>query len=69
MMLYGFGDPTGNMGGLSYVKKPLKARGEKDNKMNRLPEKKPMVMGTEADLRKLKVQGTREILLKLGSSV
>ena len=32
MMLYGFGDPTGGMGGLSYVKKPLKARGEKDPK-------------------------------------
>lgn len=30
MMLYGFGDPTNGHGGLSYVKKPLKARGEKE---------------------------------------
>lgn len=40
-MLYGFGDPTGGMGGLSYVKRPLKARGEKDSKNPALIEKKP----------------------------
>lgn len=40
MILYGFGDSTGGMGGLSYVKKQLKARGEKDNKTI-APEKRP----------------------------
>ena len=65
-MLYGFGDPTGGIGGLSYVKKPLKARGEKDSKNMTSIEKKPVVMGTDDDLRKLHVHDTRAILLKLG---
>jgi transcription initiation factor TFIID subunit 1 len=67
MMLYGFGDPTGGLGGLSYVKKPLKARGEKDSKNMAVVEKKPVVMGTDDDLRKLHVNDTRAILLKLGA--
>jgi len=29
MLLYGPGDPTSGHGGLNYIKKPLKARGEK----------------------------------------
>jgi transcription initiation factor TFIID subunit 1 len=29
MLLYGIGDPTSGHGGLNYIKKPLKARGEK----------------------------------------
>ncbi|CAK63292.1 unnamed protein product (macronuclear) [Paramecium tetraurelia] len=64
MLLYGIGDPTSGHGGLNYIKKPLKARGEKGQ--NAIQEKKPSVMGTENDLRKLHVEDIQNISSKLG---
>ncbi|CAK78433.1 unnamed protein product (macronuclear) [Paramecium tetraurelia] len=64
MLLYGIGDPTSGHGGLNYIKKPLKARGEKGQ--NAIQEKKPQVMGTENDLRKLHVEDIQNISRKLG---
>ncbi|CAD8107723.1 unnamed protein product [Paramecium primaurelia] len=64
MLLFGIGDPTSGHGGLNYIKKPQKARGEKGQ--NAIQEKKPQVMGTDNDLRKLHVEDIQNISTQLG---
>ena len=54
IMIHGIGDPSNGFGALNYIKMPLKARGEKEEKTNNMM-KVGQVMGTDADLRKLHV--------------
>ena len=74
LFLEGLGDPTKGNGGISYVKKPLKiSRYDKDSKFldegsNPSLNMPTALSGSEADLRKLKLNKVNFLLEKYGEN-
>lgn len=64
LQITGFGDPSGRGEAYSYLRLAQKIMNPRDREKN----PRPVVTGTDADLRKLSLENSRLVLLEFGVS-
>ena len=67
MLLEGIGDPTGGLGGISFLRMPLKAKDHSKETKVLNPTQKA-ITGTDADLRRLTKIQIKQKLIEMGHS-